>query len=41
MVELLGGHVDHIEAPFDPEAGAYAAGHAHSHGGDEHDHPHG
>ena len=31
MVEGLGGHVDEIEAPFDPEAGAYAAGHHHHH----------
>ena len=35
MVEGLGGHVDAIEAAFDPEAGAYAGGgHRHSHGGD-------
>lgn len=34
MVEGLGGHVDEIEAPFDPEAGAYAGGHHHHH----HDH---
>lgn len=39
MVEHLGGHVDEIEAPFDPEAGAYAGGHAHSHDDDE-DHTH-
>ncbi len=25
MVTLLGGHAEPIEAPFDPEAGAYAA----------------
>ena len=31
MVEGLGGHVDEIEAPFDPEAGAYAGGHHHQH----------
>lgn len=31
MVEGLGGHVEPIEAPFDPEAGAYAGGHAHHH----------
>ena len=37
MVEHLGGHVDHIEAPFDPEAGAYAGGHVH-HTDDDHDH---
>ena len=38
MVERLGGHVDLIEAPFDPEAGAYAGGHQHSHDGDDHHH---
>jgi urease accessory protein len=31
MVEGLGGHVEEIEAPFDPEAGAYAGGHNHHH----------
>ena len=36
MVELLGGHVEEIEAPFDPEAGAYAGGH-HHHGDDDDD----
>ncbi len=41
MVMLLGGHVDHIEAPFDPEAGAYAAGpHQHHHHDDDDDHHH-
>jgi len=39
MVEGLGGHVDEIEAPFDPEAGAYAGGHQHHHHHD-HDHDH-
>jgi urease accessory protein len=39
MVELLGGHVEEIEAPFDPEAGAYAGGHQHSHDDDD-DHGH-
>jgi urease accessory protein len=36
MVEGLGGHVDAIEAAFDPEAGAYAGGghRRHSHGED-------
>lgn len=29
MVEGLGGHIKEIEAPFDPEAGAYAGGHHH------------
>ena len=37
MVEGLGGHVEAIEAPFDPEAGAYAGGHHH---GDDDDHAH-
>ena len=41
MVERLGGHVEPIEAPFDPEAGAYAGGHDHSPDhDDDHDHPH-
>jgi urease accessory protein len=38
MVERLGGHVDHIEAAFDPEAGAYGGGHHHhQHHHDEND----
>ncbi len=41
MVEQLGGHIDHIEAPFDPEAGAYAGGHTHLHDDDDHGHHHG
>jgi len=42
MIEGLGGHVEAIEAPFDPEAGAYAGGHSHlSDDDDEHGHPHG
>lgn len=42
MAERLGGHVEVIQAPFDPEAGAYAgaAGHHHHPGGDD-DHHHG
>jgi len=31
MVEGLGAHVHHIDAPFDPEGGAYAHGHHHGH----------
>jgi urease accessory protein len=31
MVRGLGGRVEAIEAPFDPEAGAYAGGHHHHH----------
>lgn len=40
MVEGLGGHVDAIDAPFDPEAGAYTAGshHHHHHHDDDHQH---
>jgi urease accessory protein len=35
MVEGLGGHVEAVEEPFDPEAGAYAPGTGHHH---DHDH---
>ena len=35
MIEGLGGHVDAIEAPFDPEAGAYAPGTGHHHHDDD------
>jgi urease accessory protein len=38
MVELLGGHVEHVHAPFDPEAGAYAGGHHHHHDDDDNHH---
>lgn len=39
MVEGLGGHVDLIQAPFDPESGAYAgSGHHHHHDDDDHHH---
>ncbi len=45
MIAGLGGHVEEIDAPFDPEAGAYAGGHAHLHDDDDeehgHTHPHG
>jgi urease accessory protein len=34
MVRGLSGHVEAIEAPFDPEAGAYAGGHHHHHDDD-------
>jgi urease accessory protein len=41
MVEGLGGHVEAILAPFDPEAGAYAGGgHHHHHHDDDDDHGH-
>jgi urease accessory protein len=38
MVEGLGGHVDVIQAPFDPESGAYAGGGHHHHHDDNDDH---
>jgi urease accessory protein len=42
MVKGLGGHVDVTEAPFDPEAGAYAGAHSHHHHDDDDDrHRHG
>ena len=40
MVERLGGHVDLIDAPFDPEAGAYAPGGHNHHHDDDDDHHH-
>jgi urease accessory protein len=51
MVRKLGAKVSRIEAPFEPEAGAYAGGHhqhdemghggkIHDHHHDEHDHVH-
>lgn len=38
MVAGLGAHVVHIDAPFDPEGGAYAGGGHHHHDGHEHHH---
>ena len=38
MLAALGARLTAIEAPFDPEGGAYATGQAHDHG---HDHAHG
>jgi urease accessory protein len=43
MVKKLGARVKPVEAPFEPEAGAYAGGHQHDemgHGGKIHDHGH-
>ncbi len=40
MVAQLGARVARIEAPFNPEAGAYAQETAHAHGHHEHDHEH-
>lgn len=36
MVRGLGAQVAHIDAPFNPEGGAYAGGHHHHHGDDDH-----
>ena len=53
MLVKLGAKVSHVEAPFEPEAGAYAGGHQHRHdemghggkihefGEPKHDHDHG
>src|SRR5713226_62760 len=38
MVKGLGARVIEIEAPFDPEGGAYAGGHVHAPESDPHDH---
>jgi urease accessory protein len=43
MLHKLGASVSHVEAPFEPEAGAYGGGHRHDemgHGGKIHDHHH-
>ena len=44
MLKQLGAKVRHMEAPFEPEAGAYAGGHHRhdetGHGGKIHDHHH-
>ena len=40
MVKGLGARVIEIEAPFDPEGGAYAAAHDHGHGHTGHHHAH-
>jgi urease accessory protein len=40
MLTTLGARLTAIEAPFDPEGGAYATGHGHEHHHDHHDHDH-
>jgi len=43
MLRKLGAKVSHVEAPFEPEAGAYAGGHQHDemgHGGKIHEFGH-
>lgn len=37
MLKGQGAKVKHMEAPFEPEAGAYGGGHSHSSGGHRHD----
>ena len=41
MLHGMGLQVVVEQAPFEPEAGAYAGGHAHSHNQHDHDHTHG
>ncbi|KJS09080.1 MAG: urease accessory protein UreE [Hoeflea sp. BRH_c9] len=41
MLVGLGASVEDIEAPFDPEGGAYGGAHAGHHHDDDHDHSHG
>ena len=41
MVRGLGGHVHEVDAPFDPEPGAYAGGAGGHHHGHHHGHGHG
>jgi len=44
MLKKMGAKVSRVEAPFEPEAGAYAGGHHQhdemGHGGKIHDHHH-
>lgn len=40
MLEGLGATVAEIEAPFDPEGGAYGDAHTHHHGENDHHHGH-
>lgn len=44
MLKRLGVHVENVNAPFEPETGAYQSGHAHSHShdhsNDDHSHSH-
>lgn len=41
MARGLGATVRHVDAPFDPESGAYAGRHGHDHHGHGHGHDHG
>ena len=41
LLKSLGAKVTLIEAPFEPEGGAYASSHGHDHAHDHHGHDHG
>ena len=41
MLRAMHLEVEEVTAPFEPEGGAYASGHAHAHGSHSHDHSHG
>jgi urease accessory protein len=41
LLNSLGAKVALIEAPFEPEGGAYASSHGHGHAHHDHDHAHG
>jgi urease accessory protein len=40
LLKSLGAKVTMIDAPFEPEGGAYASAHGHDHHHDDHDHDH-
>jgi urease accessory protein len=40
LLQSLGAKIVVIEAPFEPEGGAYASSHGHGHAHDVHDHAH-
>jgi urease accessory protein len=40
LLKSLGAKVTLIEAPFEPEGGAYASSHDHGHAHHDHDHAH-
>ena len=40
LLAALGAKITAIEAPFEPEGGAYASAHAHGHDHGHHDHHH-
>lgn len=38
MLQNIGLHTEQVQAPFEPETGAYKGGHGHSHSSHSHDH---